>query len=33
MTQVPVAEGIFTWPTEGTDPQLIGSRCADCGAS
>lgn len=29
MTQVPVAEGLFTWP--GDDPQLIGSKCADCG--
>src|SRR4051794_13058755 len=29
MTQVPVAEGLFTWP--GDAPQLIGSRCADCG--
>jgi len=29
MTQVPVADGLFTWP--GDDPQLIGSRCADCG--
>ena len=28
-TRVPVAEGIFTWPTD--PPQLIGSRCADCG--
>ena len=27
--QVPVAEGVFTWPAD--DPQLIGSRCADCG--
>ena len=27
--QVPVAEGVFTWPRD--DPQLIGSRCADCG--
>ena len=27
--QVPVAEGVFTWPSD--DPQLIGSRCADCG--
>jgi uncharacterized OB-fold protein len=24
-----VAEGIFTWPAD--DPQLIGSKCADCG--
>ncbi len=30
MTQVPVAEGIFTWPVQG-EPQLIGSRCAECG--
>jgi uncharacterized OB-fold protein len=29
MTRVPVAEGIFTWPSE--DPQLIGSRCTACG--
>jgi uncharacterized OB-fold protein len=29
MTQVPVAEGLFTWPAE--EPQLVGSRCADCG--
>jgi uncharacterized OB-fold protein len=28
MTQVPVAEGLFTWPAD--EPQLIGSRCADC---
>lgn len=28
MSQVPVAEGIFTWPAP--DPQLIGSRCGDC---
>lgn len=28
MSQVPVADGIFTM-TE--DPQLIGSRCDDCG--
>jgi len=33
MAQVPVAEGIFTWPAEskGIGPQLIGSRCGDCG--
>jgi len=34
MAQVPVAEGIFTWPPDeakGTGPQLIGSRCTDCG--
>jgi uncharacterized OB-fold protein len=29
MAQVPIAEGIFTWPSD--DPQLIGSRCAACG--
>jgi uncharacterized OB-fold protein len=29
MGQVPVAEGIFTWPSD--DPQLIGSRCTACG--
>jgi len=29
MARVPVAEGIFTWPSE--DPQLIGSQCGACG--
>jgi uncharacterized OB-fold protein len=29
MTQVPVAERIFTWPA--AEPQLIGSRCNACG--
>ena len=29
MAQVPVAEGIFTWPSD--EPQLIGSRCGACG--
>ena len=29
MAQVPVAEGIFTCPSD--EPQLIGSRCAACG--
>jgi uncharacterized OB-fold protein len=29
MARVPVAEGIFTWPTD--DPELIGTRCARCG--
>jgi uncharacterized OB-fold protein len=29
MAQVPVAEGIFTFPSD--DPQLIGSRCTACG--
>lgn len=28
MTQVPVAEGIFTMPPE--EPALIGGQCADC---
>jgi uncharacterized protein len=29
MGQVPVAEGIFTWPSDG--PRLLGTRCAACG--
>ena len=29
MAQVPVAEGIFTGPSD--EPQLIGSRCSSCG--
>jgi len=29
MATVPVADGVFTWPAD--EPQLIGSRCADCG--
>ena len=29
MAQVPVAEGIFTFPSDA--PQLIGSRCTACG--
>jgi uncharacterized OB-fold protein len=29
MAQVPVAEGVFTWPSD--EPQLIGSRCRACG--
>ncbi len=29
MTQVPVAEGIFTWPADA--PQLIGTQCSECG--
>ena len=28
-TQVPLAEGLFTWPSEA--PRLIASRCTDCG--
>lgn len=27
--QVPIAEGLFTWPSN--DPRLIGSRCRSCG--
>ncbi|HMF04233.1 MAG TPA: OB-fold domain-containing protein [Acidimicrobiia bacterium] len=29
MTQVPVADDLFTWPAD--EPQLIGSRCTACG--
>ena len=29
MTRLPVAEGLFTWPSD--NPRLIGSRCNDCG--
>jgi len=29
MAQVPVADGIFTWPAD--EPRLIGSRCDSCG--
>jgi len=29
MARIPVAEGIFTWPSD--QPQLIGGRCAACG--
>jgi uncharacterized OB-fold protein len=29
MAQIPVAEGIFTFPSDA--PQLIGSRCDACG--
>jgi len=29
MTQVPIAEGVFTWSSES--PRLLGSRCDDCG--
>ena len=29
MAQIPIQEGLFTWPSE--DPRLIGSRCAACG--
>jgi uncharacterized OB-fold protein len=27
--QIPVAEGLFTWPSD--EPRLIGAQCADCG--
>ena len=27
--QVPVADGLFTWPSD--QPRLIGARCAGCG--
>jgi len=29
MAQVPVAERLFTWPSD--EPRLIGSRCSACG--
>jgi uncharacterized OB-fold protein len=28
MASVPVADGVFTWPSDA--PQLIGARCAAC---
>jgi uncharacterized OB-fold protein len=28
-TRVPVADGIFTWPSDA--PKLLGSRCTKCG--
>ena len=28
VARVPIAEGIFTWPSD--DPRLIGSRCGAC---
>lgn len=27
-TQVPIEEGLFTWPSD--NPRLIGSRCVEC---
>ena len=30
MSQRPIADRLFTWPSEA--PALIGSRCADCDA-
>jgi uncharacterized protein len=29
MPQVPVADGVFTWPSD--EPRLIGCRCVSCG--
>jgi uncharacterized protein len=29
MARVPIAEGVFTWPSD--DPRLLGSRCSACG--
>ena len=29
MTQVPIAGGVFTWPSD--TPHLLGARCGDCG--
>ena len=29
--QVPIAEGLFTWPSD--NPALLGSRCQDCGTA
>ena len=29
-TQVPIEEGLFTWPSE--EPRLLGSECVECGA-
>lgn len=29
MAQVPVTEGVFTWPAD--EPHLLGSRCVSCG--
>ena len=28
MRQVPITEGLFTWPSD--EPRLIASRCLDC---
>jgi len=30
-TQVPIREGLFTWPASPTDAKLLGSKCTDCG--
>ena len=29
--QLPIADGLFTWPSE--NPALLGSRCQDCGVA
>lgn len=29
MAEVPIDDGLFTWPSEA--PRLLGSRCAGCG--
>lgn len=29
MAQIPVEEGVFTWPSD--EPRLIGSQCTECG--
>jgi uncharacterized OB-fold protein len=29
MSQVPIAEGVFTWPSAA--PRLLGARCDECG--
>ncbi len=29
-SQIPIAEGLFTWPAD--DPALIGAQCRDCEA-
>ena len=29
MARIPVAEGVFTWPSD--EPRLIGGRCSACG--
>lgn len=31
MEQIPVQEGLFTWPSD--DPRLIGTRCRACGTT
>jgi uncharacterized protein len=31
VSSIPVAEGLFTWPSDA--PRLIGSRCTACGTT